>query len=111
MIKRLLDLIPEHRTYVEPYCGGAGLLFAKPPATVEVINDIDGELINFFQVVKHRWDELLREFHGLLHSRRWFYDIRDTDPNDLDAVQRAARFYFLRHASSVRRECISESAK
>ena len=43
---------PSHRTYVEPFGGSAAVLLAKDPAKVEIYNDIDGELINFFRVVR-----------------------------------------------------------
>jgi DNA adenine methylase len=44
----ILDLIPEHQLYCEPFCGGAAIFFAKEPAKVEIINDTNRELINFF---------------------------------------------------------------
>src|SRR5271168_1781847 len=44
---------PPHLTYVEPFGGSAAVLFAKEPAKVEVYNDIDGELVNFFRVLRH----------------------------------------------------------
>jgi site-specific DNA-adenine methylase len=54
LVKRLLSLLPEHRTYVEPFCGSAKLLFAKDPSQTEVISDANGDLINFFLVTKYR---------------------------------------------------------
>lgn len=41
MVAKLLPLIPPHKIYVEPFGGGASLLFAKEPSPVEVYNDID----------------------------------------------------------------------
>ena len=99
MIKRLLGLIPEHHIYIEPFCGGAGLLFAKEPAKVEVINDLNGELINFFQAVKYQRDQLLDSFGWLLHSRRWFNELAAQDPVELDSIQRAVRFFYLQKGS------------
>jgi DNA adenine methylase len=52
MVKNLLPLIPRHNTYVEPFCGGASLFFAKEPAKIEILNDIDSELTNFYMVVQ-----------------------------------------------------------
>ena len=51
MTKKLLPLIPEHVTYVEVFGGGASLLFAKPPSKVEVYNDLNSGLVNFFRVL------------------------------------------------------------
>jgi DNA adenine methylase len=44
----ILGLIPEHRLYCEPFLGGAAVFFAKEPSPVEVINDTNGQLINFY---------------------------------------------------------------
>jgi len=46
----ILGLIPEHNLYCEPFCGGAAIFFAKEPVPVEIINDTNRELINFFKV-------------------------------------------------------------
>lgn len=56
--KRIVDLIPEHTTYVEPFCGGAAVLFAKPISKVEVINDTFEHLVTFYRVLQ---DDELRE--------------------------------------------------
>ncbi len=52
MIGKLIPLLPEHKQYVEVFGGGASLMFAKEPASVEVYNDIDGGLVNFFTVLR-----------------------------------------------------------
>jgi len=52
MASKLLPLIPPHHTYVEVFGGGASLLFAKEPSPVEVYNDIDEGLVNFFRVLR-----------------------------------------------------------
>jgi len=46
LVPRLLTMIPPHEMYVEVFGGGGALLLNKPPSTVEVYNDIDGELVN-----------------------------------------------------------------
>ena len=47
LARQIVSMIPEHRLYCEPFFGGGAVFFAKPPASVEVINDTNGELINF----------------------------------------------------------------
>lgn len=59
--KRVISLFPEHKCYVEVFGGGAWVLFGKEPSSVEVLNDIDGELINFYRIVKCCHHELLLE--------------------------------------------------
>lgn len=72
MIKYLLDLIPAHVIYCEPFFGGGALFFAKPKSEVEIINDKNGEVINFFKVVKTKFPELQKEIQGTLHSREHY---------------------------------------
>lgn len=95
LAKRLLALLPEHRCYVEPFAGAAGILFSKPPSEVEVINDINGELINLYRVVQHHLEELLKQFKWALVSRTMFNWCRLQRTETLTDVQRAARFMYL----------------
>jgi DNA adenine methylase len=46
LASRILELIPPHRLYCEPFLGGAAIFFAKEQSRVEIINDADGELVN-----------------------------------------------------------------
>lgn len=69
MLKHLLPLIPKHSVYTESFAGGAALFFAKERSPVEVINDLNGELINFYKVCQTKFDELQQRIKLLLHSR------------------------------------------
>jgi DNA adenine methylase len=93
--KAIIPLIPEHQCYVEPFGGAAWVLFGKSPSPIEVLNDIDEELINFFRVVKHLPEELITSFELELVSRGEFRRLADTDPQALSEVERAHRFYYL----------------
>jgi len=95
LAKHLLPLFPAHTCYVEPFAGGAALFFMKDPAKVEVLNDINGELTNLYRVVQHHLEEFLRQFKWALVSRQQFLWHRDTRPDLLTDIQRAARFYYL----------------
>ena len=99
LIKQLLEAVPKHEFYVEVFSGSATLLFAKERSKGEIINDIDGELTNFFQCVRDNWRELVEAFHWLLHSKKWFNDLLKTSPQDLSKVERACRFFYLRKSS------------
>lgn len=95
---KLIPLFPEHQCYVEVFCGGAALYFLRPyPAATEVINDINGELVNLYRVVQHHQDEFVRQFEWALSSREVFQLQKETKPETLTDIQRAARFYFLQH--------------
>lgn len=93
--KSIVPLIPAHSCYVEPFGGAAWVLFGKPPSPIEVLNDIDEELINFFRVVKYDPEGLIRSFDLELVSRREFRRLADTDPQSLSGIKRAHRFYYL----------------
>ncbi len=91
LAKRLLPLLPPHHTYVEPFGGGAALLFAKSPSPVEVYNDLDSGLVNFFRVLRDR-----RKYRGLQllasltpYSREEYEAFRLTWDKAPEGVQRA----------------------
>ncbi|MCA9924868.1 MAG: DNA adenine methylase [Anaerolineales bacterium] len=93
--KFIIPLIPEHTCYVEPFAGGAWILFGKPPSPVEVLNDIDQELINFFRILKHQSEALIASFEWELVSRAEFEHLANLDPSTLSEIERAHRFYYL----------------
>jgi len=95
LAKTILPLFPAHECYVEPFAGGAALFFIKQPSNVEVLNDINGDLINLYRVVKHHLEEFIRQFKWALISRQMFAWLKQTNVDTLTDIQRAARFYYL----------------
>ncbi|APY32528.1 DNA adenine methylase [Salmonella enterica subsp. enterica serovar Apapa] len=95
LAKHILPLFPAHTCYVEPFCGAAALYFLKVPSKTEVINDINGELVNLYRVVKHHLEEFVRQFKWALVSRQIYKWLQDTPKETLTDIQRAARFYYL----------------
>jgi len=69
LAKRVIEIFQEHTTYVEAFAGGAQVFFRKEPSKVEVLNDLDGEIVNFYRVCQQYHDELLRYFRSVLVSR------------------------------------------
>lgn len=97
---RILPMFPPHDCYVEPFAGGAALFFMRPsPASAEVINDINGDLINLYRVVQNHLEEFVRQFKWALSSRQVFKWLQDTRPETLTDIQRAARFYYLQQSA------------
>lgn len=92
---KIIALLPEHTCYVEIFGGAGWVLFGKPPSKVEVLNDIDSELINFFRVVRNRPEEFLSAFDLELVSREEFTDLANADTATLGEIERARRFYYL----------------
>lgn len=95
LAKRILPVFPAHECYVEPFAGGAALFFLKEPSDVEVLNDINGELINLYRVVKHHLEEFVRQFKWALISRQLYGWLKKTPEETLTDIQRAARFYYI----------------
>lgn len=87
----IASLMPAHRVYVEPYAGSAAVLFAKRPAAIEIVNDLDGNVVNFYRVLRDREDELVRALTYTPYARQE-YGAADLDEPDLDEVERARRF-------------------
>lgn len=69
LVPDILPRIPQHTIYVEPFCGGAAVFWAKPPSQVEVLNDTNKELMNFYRVVQNDFTALEKEIRISLHSR------------------------------------------
>lgn len=65
----IISRMSAHNLYCEPFIGGAAIFFGKEPAKVEVINDTNKELINFYKVVQEDFVSLEKEIRITLHSR------------------------------------------
>lgn len=93
--KDIISLFPEHTCYIELFSGAAWVLFGKEPSPVEVINDIDKELVNFFRVVKYKPEEFIDSFDLELVSRDEFERLANLDTTTLTDIERAHRFYYV----------------
>ena len=91
----LLPLLPDARHYCEPYAGSASVLLNRPPAPVETYNDIDGEVVNFFRVLRDNWPELQRAIALTPFSREEFHRAITETERSTSAIERARRFYIL----------------
>lgn len=66
---QIVALMPAHRVYLEPFAGGAAVLFAKPRAERETLNDVDGAIVRFWRALRDRPDELAAAVAGTPYSR------------------------------------------
>jgi len=101
LAKRIAASLPEHRSYVEVFLGAGWVFFAKRPSPVEVINDLDGELVNLWRT----WQDpqqlfaFIRRLDAHPISRELFMEYRSCDFASLGPVERACRYYFLVRAA------------
>lgn len=89
----LLDHLPECHHYCEPFAGSAAVLLNRPPAPVETYNDIDGEVVNFFRVLRNQTDELLKTIALTPFSREEFFHAVNGHGEPLSDLERARRFF------------------
>ena len=98
LAKRIIERIEAvpHNCYAEPFSGMGGVFLrrAKRPKS-EIINDINGEVVNLFRVVREHPEELARQFDWAVASKLEFRRLVDTPPESLTDVRRAARFAYL----------------
>jgi DNA adenine methylase len=89
----LLPLLPDCHHYCEPFSGSAAVLLNRQPSLVETYNDIDGDVVNFFKVLRDNPDELIRLISLTPFSREEYYvAVSKTDENISD-LEKARRFY------------------
>ncbi len=89
----LLPLLPECQHYCEPFGGSAAVLLNRAPSPVETYNDVDGEVVNFFRVLREQKDALL-EAIGLTPFSREEFELAISGPVEgISDVERARRFF------------------
>jgi DNA adenine methylase len=91
----IIALMPPHKVYIEPFAGSASVFLKKQPSAVEVLNDINGDLMNFYRVCQCHPHELMRCLHFHLPSRQWFALWKNTGNQGLTDVMRAVKFFYL----------------
>lgn len=86
----IIEHFPGHTTYVEPFGGGASVLLRKPPAPIEVYNDLAGTVVNFFRVLRERPSDLIRQLTLTPFAVDEYHACQEPTSND---VERARRFF------------------
>lgn len=82
LAQQIVDLLPAHRHYVEPFAGSLAVLLAKPTSLMETVNDLDGHLMTFWRVLRDQPDELMRVCALTPHSRAEHQAAYDLDVAD-----------------------------
>lgn len=89
----LLPLLPETTHYCEPFGGSAAVLLNREPSPIETYNDIDGEVVNFFKVLRSEKDALIEAIGLTPFSREEFEQAINAPLAGLSDLERARRFY------------------
>lgn len=101
-IKRaLLEALPPHTRYIEPFGGGASILIAKEPVPVEIYNDVNRGVVSFFRVLASReyFGPFMARVREMPYSRELYEECLRTWPAIHDPVEQAARWYFVARQS------------
>ncbi|MDH6076803.1 DNA adenine methylase [Chrysosporum ovalisporum FSS-45] len=89
----LLPLLPKTTHYCEPFGGSAAVLLNREPAPVETYNDIDGQVVNFFRVLRDQKDELIQAIGLTPFSREEFHIAISNDHEGVSDLEKARRFF------------------
>lgn len=98
LVTTILPLIPtDHLTYVEPFFGGGAIFFAKAPSKVEVINDLNGFIVNFYRICQTEFEALQERIQSTPFSRQCYKDalVMWNSPHLFTDLEKAWAFYTL----------------
>jgi DNA adenine methylase len=89
LARQIVPLFPAHRVYLEPFAGGAAVLFAKPRAERETLNDADGQIMRFWRALRDRPDELAASVAATPYGRQeWRESLDGAADDDVEAARR-----------------------
>lgn len=86
----ICSVIPPHEVYLEPFFGGGAVFFNKKPARIETINDLSGEVVNYFKVLRDNVDELIRLIELTPYAREEYNRAFNSADNDIERARRFA---------------------
>jgi len=99
--EEIIQRLPDHRRYVEPFGGSAAVLLNKPPSHIEIYNDLDGDVVHFFEVLRERRADLQEWLYRVPFSRevyeQWVREYFDGH-RPADDIERAGRWFYLRYS-------------
>lgn len=97
MAVHILPIIPPHSLYCECFVGGGAIFFAKQPSKVEVLNDTNRELVNFYRMVQNEFVSLEKEIRISLHSRDLYRQacVINANPDMFSEIKRAWAVWML----------------
>ncbi|MCY9747844.1 DNA adenine methylase [Paenibacillus larvae] len=100
LAKTIIELMPQHKTYVEPFGGAGHVLVQKKRAPVEVYNDLNKEVVNFLMVVREQPERFYQAVETLPYSRELYESWRKSSLPD-DTFERAVRWFYINRGGIV----------
>lgn len=93
--KTIIEMLPEHKCYIELFFGAGWVYFGKEPSKIEVINDVDKELINLFRTIKYHAPEVERLLQYEFSGRDIFEEHKNCTLEYMTEIHRAIRFLYV----------------
>lgn len=87
----IVRMLPPHNAWVEAFCGSAAVTLAKPPAPIEIINDMDDQVVNVFQQLRDNQEELCRAIELTPYARAEYMEARNHNAN-VTPLEKARQF-------------------
>lgn len=87
--------VPPHETYIEPFAGSLAIFLQKPQSEMEVINDLDGDVVNFFTQLRDNTDALIRSIQLTPYARSELRNADDQLATTTEPLERARLFAIL----------------
>jgi DNA adenine methylase len=88
---RIIELMPKHKIYLEPFFGSGAVFFSKAPSNTEILNDLDGEITNLFKCVRDNPEELAQEVYFTPYSREEYKKSYSRSDSETD-IEKARQF-------------------
>lgn len=88
--RQIVDLLPQHKIYVEAFLGSGSIFFNKTPSNTEILNDMDGDIVNFFDCIRNYPEELAALLELTPYSKQEYK--RSYDREGCTDLERARRF-------------------
>jgi DNA adenine methylase len=85
---RIIEHFPKHETYVEPFGGAASVLLNKPPAPVEIYNDLDHRITRLFRVIRDQGEEFRRLLSLTPYSEVEFHEAQKAAESEIEQARR-----------------------
>ena len=85
----------KRKSYIEPFAGMLGVLLSRPPVDIEIVNDLDSNLVNWWRCVRDHPEEMAYQIYHTPRSRELFVEaIRDL-PTETDKIKRAVLYHTI----------------